>query len=208
MVITIIEFILLFVVHAAAGIYSATLKYNKKTIYLIWGIWIGIQTVLLIYTEFVISNGILKFFVGFILSFMGQYIIFWATTKGKLAYRIFIMLTYSIFFCIVNSVFTMVKGTFEQLPPLFILFVHGIMLTAMLTYFVRYVCRLCKEAAKNISNGWSSLILVNIVFMINVILSSVFPIRLTNFNAPTVNTFIFITQTSHIKMCLCTLKIQ
>lgn len=192
MVITIIEFILLFVVHAAAGIYSATLKYNKKTIYLIWGIWIGIQTVLLIYTEFVISNGILKFFVGFILSFMGQYIIFWATTKGKLAYRIFIMLTYSIFFCIVNSVFTMVKGTFEQLPPLFIVFVHGIMLTAMLTYFVRYVCRLCKEAAKNISNGWSSLILVNIVFMINVILSSVFPIRLTNFNAPTVNTFIFI----------------
>lgn len=192
MVITIMEFILLFVVHATAGMYSATLKYSKKITCLVWGIWIGIQTVLLLYTEFVIVNETLKFFVGFILSWMGQYVIFFTTTKGKLTYRLFIILTYSIFFCIVNSVFTMVKGSFAQLPPLFMVLIQAIMLTAMLIYFLRYVCPFCRDAAKNISGGWSPLVLVNIVFMINVILSSVFPIRLITFNTPTANTFIFV----------------
>ena len=192
MVITIIEFIILLIAHAAAGIYSSTLKYNKKKSYLIWGTWIVLQTVLLVYTEFVLTNWVLQFFTGFILSLVGQYTIFFATTKGKIAHRVFIMLTYSIFFCIVMTIFTMVKGSFGQLTPLFIVFVHAIMLFAMLTYFLRFVCPLCRDAAKNITSGWSPLIFVNIVFMITVILSSVFPVRLTTFSDPAVITFIFI----------------
>ncbi len=192
MIITIIEFILLLVAHSVAGIYSATLKYSKKTTYIVWGVWIMLQIALLVYTEFVLTSWILQFFTGFILSLIGQYVIFFATTKGKLAHRVFIMLTYSIFFCIVMTVFTMVKGTFGQLPLMLIVFVHAIMLFVMLTYFLRFVCPLCRDAAKNITSGWTPLIFVNIVFMITVILSSVFPVRLTTFSDPAVITFIFI----------------
>ena len=111
---TIVEFILLLVAHAAAGIYSSTLKFSKKITYIIWGTWIAIQTGLLFFTEFVLTNWALQFFIGFVLSLVGQYVIFFATTKGRLAQRIFTMLTYSIFFCIVMSLFTMVKGTFNK----------------------------------------------------------------------------------------------
>ena len=192
MIITIIEFIILLIVHAVAGIYSATPKYSKKTTYIVWGAWIVLQTALLIYTEFVLTNWALQFLAGFVLALIGQYIIFFATTKGKLAYRVFIILTYSIFFCIVMTVFTMVKGSFAHLPPLFMVIIHSAMLFAMLAYFLHFVCPLCRDAAKNISNGWSLLIFVNIVFMITVILSSVFPVRLTSFSDPAVITFIFI----------------
>ena len=192
MVITIIEFILLLIAHAAAGIYSAILKYSKKTTYTIWGAWIVLQTGLLVYTEFVFTNWALRFFAGFILSLIGQYVIFFATTKGKLAHRVFILLTYSIFFCIVMTVFTMLKGSLGQSFPIVTVVIHAIMLLAMLTYFLHYVCPLCRNAAKNITAGWSPLIFVNIVFMITVILSSVFPVRLTTFSDPSVVTFIFI----------------
>ena len=192
MVLTIIEFIFLLISHSVAGIYSATLKYSKKKTCIIWGVWVILQTALLFYTEFVLTNWALQFLAGFVLALIGQYIIFFATTKGKLAYRVFIILTYSIFFCIVMTVFTMVKGTFGWLPPLLSMVIHAGMLFAMLAYFLQYVCPLCRNAAKNISNGWSPLIFVNVVFMITVILSSVFPVRLTTFNDPAVVTFIFI----------------
>ena len=90
---TIIEFILLLVSHAAAGIFSSTLKYTKKTTYIIWGTWIALQTALLLYSELVLTNWTLQFFVGFILSLVGQYVIFFVTTRGKLAQRVFTILT-------------------------------------------------------------------------------------------------------------------
>lgn len=192
MLITIIEFILLLVAHAVVGIYSVTLKYSKKTTYLIWSIWIVIQTSLLVYTEFVLTNQTLQFLVGFVLALVGQYAIFLVTTNGKLAYRVFTILTYTIFFCITMSVFTMIKGSFVQLPLLFSVVIHVVMLSLMLIYFLGYVCPLYYAAAKNISSGWYLLIFVNIVFIIIVILSSIFPVRLTSFNNPDIITFIFI----------------
>jgi len=36
---------------------------------------------------------VLQFFVGFVLSLIGQYVIFFATAKGMFAQRIFTMLT-------------------------------------------------------------------------------------------------------------------
>ncbi len=189
---TIIQFILLLIAHAAAGIYSSTLKYSKKTTYIIWGSWVVVQTGLLFYTEFVLTNWALQFLVGFVLTLVGQYVIFFATTKGKLAQRIFTILTYSLFFCIVMSVFTMVVGTFTQLHWAFTILIHSLLLSAMITYFLRYVCPLCRAASKNITTGWAQLIFVNIVFMITIVLSSVFPVRLTNFGDPAVITFIFL----------------
>ena len=189
---TIMQFILLLIAHAAAGIYSSTLKYSKKTTYIIWGTWIVLQTALLFYTEFVLTNWALQFFVGFVLSLVGQYVIFFVTTKGKLAQRIFTMLTYSIFFCIVMSLFTMFNGTFGQLHPVFTALMLAVLLFGIVSYFLRYVCPLCRAAAKNITTGWVPLIFVNIVFLITVVLSSVFPVRLTSFRAPACITFIFL----------------
>ena len=48
---TIIEFILICMAHAVAGIYSSTLKYSKKITYIIWGIWVLLQSALFFYTE-------------------------------------------------------------------------------------------------------------------------------------------------------------
>ena len=181
---TIIQFILLLIAHAAAGIYSYTLKYSKKITYIIWGTWVVLQTGLLFYTEFVLTNWALQFFAGFVLSLMGQYVIFFLTTKGRLAQRIFTMLTYSIFFCIVMSLLTMVNGTFSELHWTLIAFIQAAMLLVVVTYFLRYVCPLCRAASKNITTGWAPLIFVNVVFIITTILSSVFPIRLTSFRDP------------------------
>ena len=188
---TIIQYILLLIAHAAAGIYSSTLKYSKKTTYIIWGSWVVVQTGLLFYTEFVLTNWALQFLVGFGLSLVGQYVIFFATTKGRLAQRIFTMLTYSIFFCIVMSLVTMVNGTFAQRHWTFTALIQAVLLLAIVSYFLLYVCPLCRSASKNIATGWEPLIFVNIVFIITIILSSVFPVRLTSFSDPAVFTFLF-----------------
>ena len=189
---TIVEFILLLIAHAVAGIYSSTLKYSKKVTNIIWGAWVFLQTGLLLFTEFVLTNLALQFFVGFILSLIGQYVIFFATTKGKLTQRIFTMLTYSIFFCIMMSLFTMVDGTFVGLPTILTVLIQAILLAAIVFYFLHYVCPLCRAAAKNITTGWTSLIFVNIVFIITIVLSSVFPVRLTSFRDPGFATFLFL----------------
>ena len=189
---TIVEFILLLIAHAAAGIYSSTLKYSKKITYIVWGTWVVLQTGLLFFTEFVLTNWALQFFVGFVLSLVGQYVIFFVTTKGKLAQRIFTMLTYSIFFCIAMSLFTMIRGTFSELHWALTALIQAVLLSAIVTYFLRYVCTLCRAASKNITTGWAPLIFVNVVFIITIILSSVFPIRLTSFRDPSFITFVFL----------------
>ena len=189
---TIVEFILLLIAHAAAGIYSSTLKYSKKITYIVWGTWVVLQTGLLFFTEFVLTNWALQFFVGFVLSLVGQYVIFFVTTKGKLAQRIFTMLTYSIFFCIAMSLITMIRGTFSELHWALTAIIEAVLLSAIVTYFLRYVCTLCRAASKNITTGWAPLIFVNVVFIITIILSSIFPVRLTSFRDPSFITFVFL----------------
>ena len=189
---TIVEFILLLIAHSAAGIYSSTLKYSKKITYIVWGTWVVLQTGLLFFTEFVLTNWALQFFVGFVLSLVGQYVIFFATTKGRLAQRIFTMLTYSIFFCIAMSLFSLIRGTFSALHWALTALIQAVLLSAIVTYFLRYVCTLCRTASKNITTGWAPLIFVNVVFIITIILSSVFPVRLTSFRDPSFITFVFL----------------
>ena len=83
---TIIELILVYIAHAAAGIYSSTRKYSKKITYIIWCSWIVLQTALLVYTESFQTNWSPQFFFGFIFPLVGQYAIFFVTTKGKKVY--------------------------------------------------------------------------------------------------------------------------
>ena len=189
---TIIESILLLIAHAAAGIYSSTLKYNKKTTYIVWGVWMTLQTILLFYTEFALTNWTLQFFFGFIFPLVGQYVIFFVTTKGKLTQRIFTMLTYSIFFCIIMTPFIIVKDALSDLHWSLTVLIQAILLSAIVFYFLRYVCALCRAASKNITRGWSQLIFVNVIFFITVILTSVFPVRLKGFDDPAFLSFVFL----------------
>ncbi len=189
---TIIESILLLIAHAAAGIYSSTLKYNKKTTYIVWGVWMALQTILLFYTEFALTNWTLQFFFGFIFPLVGQYAIFFVTTKGKLTQRIFTMLTYSIFFCIIMTPFIIVKDALSDLHWSLTVLIQAILLSAIVFYFLRYVCALCRAASKNITRGWSQLIFVNVIFFITVILTSVFPVRLKGFDDPAFLSFVFL----------------
>ena len=189
---TIIELIFILVAHAAAGIYSSTLKYSKKTTYIIWGTWIVLQTALLFYTETSLANWPLQFFFGFIFPLVGQYVLFFVTTKGKLMQRIFTILTYSIFFCIITSPFIMIKDTLRELHWSLTVFIQAVLFICIVTYYLRCVCPLCRKAAKNITTGWAPLIFVNVVFIITIILSSVFPVRLTGFDDPAFITFIFL----------------
>ena len=189
---TIIELIFILVAHAAAGIYSSTLKYSKKTTYIIWGTWIVLQTALLFYTETSLANWPLQFFFGFIFPLVGQYMIFFITTKGRFTQRLFTILTYSIFFCIITSPFIMIKDTLRELHWSLTVFIQAVLFICIVTYYLRCVCPLCRKAAKNITKGWAPLIFVNVVFIITIILSSVFPVRLTGFDDPAFITFIFL----------------
>lgn len=189
---TIIEFIFILIAHASAGIYSSTLKYKKSTTYIIWGIWIVCQGILLSCSELMLKNVALQFVLSFGLSFIGQYVIFFATTKGRLSQRIFTMLTYSIMFCILMTLYTIVSSTLGGKFSVLLPFIMAVMLFIALYYFLVHICPLCQLAAKNIINGWNQLILVNVVFLITVILSSVFPVRLTHYDEPTFIPFIFI----------------
>ena len=192
MTITIIGFIILLLSHAAAGAFSSDLKYSKRTVYIIWGVWVALQIGLLFYSEYVLTSWTLKFFIGFVLTLVGQYVIFFLTTKGRLTKRIFTILTYSIFFCIAIAFFELVK---ESLGDKYIALMPVIQFAILLAsdyYFLRYVCPLCRDAERNISTGWVYLIVVNAVFIITIILSSVYPVRLVSFNDPAFASFVFL----------------
>lgn len=189
---SIIGFIILLVAHAAAGIYSSCLKYSKKATFIIWGIWIVLQCGLLIYTGFEIKNTAMQFFMGFVIPLICQYVIFFATTKGKVALRVFTMLTYSLFFCITMTLHTVIRGTFGNLHWTLVTLIQAAMMFVILKYFLSYVCPLYRLAAKNITKGWAPLLFVNVVFLMTVILSSVFPVKITNFSEPAFITFAFI----------------
>ena len=189
---TIIEPCLILVAHAVVGVYSTTLKYSKRTTHIIWGTWIALQAALLLYAEISLTNWMFQFFLGFIFPLVGQYIIFFVTTKGKLTQRIFTMLTYSIFFCIAMTPFMMVKDALSELHWSLTVLVQAILLSAIVFYFLRCVCTLCRAASKNINRGWSQLIFVNVIFFITIILSSVFPVKLNSFEDPAFPTFVFL----------------
>ena len=189
---TIVEFIILLLSHAAVGIYSSDLKYGKRTVYIIWGVWTALQIGMLLYTEYVLTNWMLQFLMGFVFALVGQYLIFFLTTKGKFAQRLFTIITYSVFFCIAITLFTMVKGSIGEEYPVLSSFIHFVILLCTDFYFLCYVCPLCRAAEKHITTGWVHLIFVNIVFVITIILSSVFPVRLTSFSDASFITFVFL----------------
>jgi Tfp pilus assembly protein PilV len=88
--------------------------------------------------------------------------------------------------------FTVIRGTFQSLHWSLTALIQAVLLAVIVFYFLRYVCPLCRSASKNITKGWIQLIFANIVFIITIVLSSVFPVRLTSFNDPAFITFVFL----------------
>ena len=179
-----IEQLLILVAHAVSGIYSSNLKYSKKTTFVIWGIWLVLQGCLWCFGEFVINDIGMKFFSIFISAFILQYIVFFATTKGRLSQRLFTILTYSVFFCIFMAFNTVIQGTFPGMNIVIRLIVLCALLIGILYYFLNFVCPLCRVASKSMVAGWYPLVFVNVIFVITLVALSVFPVKIASIYEP------------------------
>ena len=179
-----IEQLFVLVAHAISGIYSSNLKYSKKTTFVIWSIWLVLQGCLWCFGEFVINDIGMKFFSIFISAFILQYIIFFATTKGRFSQRLFTILSYSVFFCIFMAFNTVIQGTFPGMNIVIRLIVLCALLIGILYYFLNFVCPLCRVASKSMVAGWYPLVFVNVIFVITLVALSVFPVKITSIYEP------------------------
>ena len=187
-----IELFVVLIAHAVSGIYSSDLKYSKKTTFVIWGVWLVLQGCLWCFGEFVINDIGMKFFSIFISAFILQYIVFFATTKGRLSQRLFTILTYSVFFCIFMAFNTVIQGTFPGMNIVIRLIVLCALLIGILYYFLNFVCPLCRVASKSMVAGWYPLVFVNVIFVITLVALSVFPVKIASIYEPGFIPFLFL----------------
>ena len=174
------EQLIVLVAHAISGIYSSDLKYSKKTTFSVWGIWVVFQEIIWYFSEFVIKDIGMNFFLGFVTAYVFQYIIFFATTKGRFSQRLFTILTYSIFFCIFMALFMAIQGAFPSMYAIVKTIIHATLMVGVIFYFLKCVCPLCRAASKSIATGWHQLVFVNCVFIITIVATSVFPVKITS----------------------------
>ena len=186
------EQLVVLVAHAISGIYSSDLKYSKKTTFSVWGIWVVFQGIIGCFSEFVTKDVGLKFFLGFVTAYVFQYIIFFATTKGRFSQRLFTILTYSIFFCIFMALFMAIQGAFPGMYAIVKTIIHATLMVGVIFYFLKCVCPLCRAASKSIVTGWYPLIFVNCIFVITIVATSVFPVRITSIYMPEFVPFLFL----------------
>ena len=134
----------------------------------------------------------IKFLLMFVSAFVCQYIVFFATTRGRFSQRLFVILTYSVFFCIFMAFNTAVQGTFSTMHIVVRLIVLSGLLAGVLYYYLKFVCPLCRSAAKVIVAGWYPLVFVDVVFVITLVAISVFPSKIKSFYEPTFISFFFL----------------
>ena len=187
-----IEQIIVLIAHAVSGIYSSDLKYNKKITWCIWGVWIVLQESLWCFGEFLVDNIDLKFFLIFVSAFVFQYIIYFATTKGRFSQRLFTILTYSVFFCIFMAFNTAIRGSFPGTHVIVKIIIHVSLMAGIVYYFLKFVCPLCHTASKSIVTGWYPLVFVNFIFLITVVVTSVFPVKIPSIYVPEFVSFLFL----------------
>lgn len=187
-----IEQLIVLVAHVISGIYSSNPKYSKKTTFVIWGIWLMLQGGIWYFGEFMINNLDLKFFLVFVSAFIFQYIVFFATTKGRFSQRLFTILTYSVFFCIFMAFNSAIQGSFSCMNIIIRLVIHILLIFGIVCYFLKCVCPLCRAASKSIVTGWYPLVFVNCIFIITIVATSVFPVKITSFYVPGFAPFLFL----------------
>lgn len=170
--------------HIMVGYFSSPLKYSKLITKIIWGIWFVIQT----FMYYVIEETIIPYpgglIVGFIAAFAGQYLIYFLTTKGKFSNRLFKILTYSVFFCIYSSLNIAIIGSFSNLHWSLTLLIRILILGGIVWFFLDKLCPLMSGVSERLDRGWYAMILADVVFLLTVIFSSIFPNRIESVSNP------------------------
>ena len=187
-----VEMFIILIAHAISGIYSSNLKYSKNVTFIIWGIWLFLQGGIWVFGEFIIKDVGMKFLLVFVSAIVFQYVVFFLTTKGKRSQRLFSILTYSVFFCIFMAFNSAIQGTFPGMHGIVRVIVLISLLAGILYYFLNFVCPLCRDASRIIVKGWYPLIFVDVIFVITLVATSVFPIKLASFYEPEFVSFLFL----------------
>lgn len=117
---------------------------------------------------------------------------FFATTKGRFSQRLFTILTYSVFFCVIIAFNMAIKGTFPGMHIIIRLIVHLVFVAGVIYYFLKCVCSLCRAASKSIVMGWYPLVFVNVIFVITIVATSAFPVKIESFYEPEFVPFFFL----------------
>ena len=178
------EFLTVLFAHIAVGIFAMPLKYSKRVSVLVWGCWGLVQFVLLSVTSRVTLPWGLTFLISFFSTYIGQYLLFFILSEGRVIEKLFIMLTYSNFFCIYMGAITALIGSFPSSPPLVSVIMRFLLLGAIVLFFLKELCPMYRESANKIKKGMWSLIFANIIFLLAIVSLSVYPIKLTSITAP------------------------
>lgn len=189
----IIETSIILIAHAACSLHASSLKYKKWNVVAIWIAWIIFQTGILLYLGLVFGlDPARPPSIGFFTTIIGQYLIYFLTTKGRFSQRLFTILTYSLFYCIFASIFSLIKSAYPEMNIVFKTIIEVILIYGVAAYFILYVCPLYKAASTKITKGWHWNVFVNIIFMTTIIISSAFPVKLTANSIPAVISFLLL----------------
>ena len=170
--------------HVMIGLFSAPLRYKKWVSILIWCVWGVIQTVLFIPAMTSTADKVFGFIFGFVTPYVGQYVLFFITTKGKFAKRLFTIITYSVFFCIYMAIATAVIGSFPNLHWGVASLIRIVLLFVVVFIFLKKVCPLFWNNLSESIKSWWLLVFADAVFLLAIVSSSVFPNKIENVKNP------------------------
>jgi hypothetical protein len=170
--------------HVMSGLFAAPLKYKKWTSVLIWCVWGVVQAVLFIPAMTSTADKVFGFIFGFVTPYVGQYVLFFITTKGKFAKRLFTIITYSVFFCIYMAIATSVIGSFPNLHWGVASLIRIVLLFVVVFIFLKKVCPLFWNNLSESIKSWWLLVFADAVFLLAVVSSSVFPNKIESVKNP------------------------
>ena len=150
--------------HVMIGLFSAPLRYKKWVSILIWCVWGVIQTVLFIPAMTFTADKVFGFIFGFLTPYVGQYVLFFITAKGKFAKRLFTILTYSVFFCIYMAIATSVIGSFPNLHWGVVSLIRIVLLFVVVFTFLKKICPLFWNNLSESIKSWWLLVFADAVF--------------------------------------------
>ena len=171
----VIDAVAVIAAHIMIGLFSAPLKYKKWLTVLIWCVWGALQTVLFIPAMTSGTGTGIGFVMGFIAPYLGQYILFFLTTKENPIKRLFTILTYSVFFCIYMAIATAVIGSLPELHWTIASLIRITLLFVMVLVFLKNICPLFWNNIAEPTKIWWLLVFADAVFLLAVVSSAVFP---------------------------------
>lgn len=180
----ILDAVVIVAAHITVGLFAAPLKYKKWISVLIWCVWGILQTLLLVPTLFNDTTIELSFMIGFVSPYIGQYVLFFILTKGKIAKRLFTLLTYSVFFCIYMGIASSLIGSLPPLHWSVISLLRTSFLFAVVLLFLKKISPMFWNGLAEPIKNWWLLVFVDTVFLLAIVSSSVYPNKLERVRDP------------------------